>query len=139
MGGVYIECGSFAGEDKSCSAIEGVLEDMALEADAPQRDAIARIEGSLNSGEEHVEIDATDAQSLLSLVSRYRSDLLRRIAPITDPFEQIERDLQANPDLDPTAAKYGKSIGWKLYCVIDLEKAFAVSVEEDKPVILTWD
>lgn len=139
MGGIYIQCGSFEGEDKSCSAIDGVLEDLVLNADASQRDVIARIERSLNGGEEHLEIDAADAKSLLSLVTRYKSDILSRIAPTTDPFEQIQLDHRADPALDPTDAKYGKSTGWKLYCVIDLETAFTVSVEEDEPVILTWD
>ncbi len=62
-----------------------------------------------------------------------------KIAPITDPFEQIERDYQANPGLDPTDAKYGKSLGWKYYCILDVEKAFQVSAREREPVVLTWD
>lgn len=139
MGGVYIRCGSFEGSDKSCSPIQVVLQDLAAEANPSEQSALLRIESLLEGASDHIPIAPQVAALLLSLVSRHRTALAEKIAPITDPFEQIERDNQASPDRDPTDAKYGKSLGWKYYCILDVEKAFEVSAREREPVVLAWD
>jgi hypothetical protein len=112
---------------------------LAGEANPSEQAALLRIESLLDGASDHILIAPEDAVSLLSLVSRHRMAIAAKIAPITDPFEQIERDYQANPGLDPTDAKYGKSLGWKYYCILDVEKAFQVSAREREPVVLTWD
>lgn len=139
MGGIYVRCGSFEGEDKSCSPIQAVIEDLTEEASGPEREALSRIESLLNESSDDIVIDTNEAELLTSLVNRYRARIAARIAPISDPFEQIEKDYRDNPDLDPTEAKYGKSLGWKYLCVLDLERAFAVSAEEAEPVIISSD
>lgn len=139
MGGIYIQCGSFEGEDKSGSAIEGVLQDIAHTARDSQRIAITRIADQLNAGADHALIEPDVARQLAPLIDRYCSKIAADIAPVTDPFVQIERDHEADPNLDPTEAKYGKGLGWRYYCALDLARAFAASANEDEPVILTWD
>ena len=72
MGGVYIRCGSFEGNDKSCSSIQVVLQDLAGEANPSEQAALLRIESLLDGASDHILIAPEDAVSLLSLVNRHR-------------------------------------------------------------------
>lgn len=108
MGGIYIQCGSFQGDDKSGSAIEGVLDELALLASPAQLELIARIRSCLDGGEEYAMIAAAEADALAPLLVRYRTRTEARIAPITNPFDQIEKDHRDDPNLNATDAKYGK-------------------------------
>ncbi len=139
MGGVYVSCGAFSGEDKSCSAISGVVEEILPLASASERVLLAPIIEWLEVGPDHVVIEADTARGLLSLIVRYREIIEARIAPVRDPFEQMNKDHEDDPTLDVTEAKYGKGLGWKYYCVLDLEKAIRVACATGEPVALVQD
>ena len=40
--------------------------------------------------------------------------------------------------MDGRIAKAGKGIGWQYYCVVDLERAFAVAGLQSRNVVLSW-
>ena len=136
MGGINVYCGEFSGADKSCSAVEAVLEDLTPFADDAQRALLSELKERMFVGSDHALIEAWAARSLLPLLTAYREQIMVRITPIRDPFDQIAKDHDADPTLDATEAKYGGSLGWKLYCVLDLERAFLVATETGEPVAL---
>lgn len=141
MGGVYIQCGSFMGRDKSGSAIEGLLDELSPLADALQQGALDRARAALD-GEpdgDYGRISRSDAVTLGPLLENYVAQIYARHGPISDPFELMDRDFAEDPSLDQTAAKYGKSRGWRLYCATDLAEASKVASRENEDVILTWD
>lgn len=139
MGGIYISCGDFSGSDKSCSAIDGVIREMMPHATEEQQRALLSVNAGLDSGNEYTMIEAEQARILLPLVVRYREQIEALIAPIRDPFDQMQKDFDDTPSLNPTEAKYGKSVGWRYYCALDLEKAFTVADGTGEPAVLTWD
>jgi hypothetical protein len=141
MGGVYIRCGSFEGEDKSGSAIDGLLDELFPLADAGQRHALSSVRRALQ-GEadgDFGRIAKADAAALAPLLQTYVAGVHSRYGPLSDPFELVDRDFAEDPSLDPTDAKYGKSRGWRLYCATDLLEACKTSAREHEDVILTWD
>jgi hypothetical protein len=135
MGGINIHCSDFVGRDKSGSAFEGVLASLVKMAKPPELAILTRIQSNFEQASDHLLIEPSDAGNLISLLSLYRSALEDEIAPITDPFVQMRRDEQA---LDPADAKYGAGTGWRYYCVLDLERAFAIAVAESTAVALVW-
>jgi hypothetical protein len=139
MGGVYVSCGAFSGRDKSCSAISGVVDEIIPLADPAELRLLAPIIEWLEVGPDHVVIDACEAQGLLPLIVRYREIIETQIAPIRDPFEQMGKDHSDDPTLDVIDAKYGKGLGWRYYCVLDLEKAMMAAGETGDPVALVRD
>ena len=114
MGGIYIQCGSFQGNDKSGSAIEGVLDELALIASPAQLELIAKIRSCLDGGEQYAMIATDDADALAPLLGRYRTRIEARIAPITNPVDQMEKDHHDDPTQNATDAKYGKGLGWQI-------------------------
>lgn len=141
MGGIYIQCGSFFGNDKSGSAIEGLLDELLPLASAPQRAVLERVRAALD-GEpdgDYGRVASADAATLISLLEAYIADIHGQYGQISDPFELIDRDFAENPLLDQTAAKYGESRGWRLYCATDLAQACKTAKQESEDVILTWD
>ncbi len=141
MGGVYIQCGSFLGNDKSGSAIEGLLDELLPLASAAQQVVLEQIRVALD-GEpdgDYGRVASADAAALISLLEAYIADIQGRYGPIADPFELIDRDFAENPSLDQTAAKYRDSRGWRLYCATDLAEACKTARQESEDVILTWD
>ena len=126
MGGINIHCSDFVGRDKSGSAFEGVLASLVKMAKPPELAILTRIQSNFEQASDHLLIEPSDAGNLISLLSLYRSALEDEIAPITE---------QA---LDPADAKYGAGTGWRYYCVLDLERAFAIAVAESTAVALVW-
>ncbi len=141
MGGVYIQCGSFIGSDKSGSAIEGLVDELLPLADLPQQRALERVRAALDAEPDgdYGRVPQADAVNLIALLESYVADIHRRHGPIAHPFELINRDFAENPSLDPGAAKYGQSRGWRLYCATDLAEACKVAAQEGEDIILTWD
>jgi hypothetical protein len=138
LGGIYISCGAFAGQDKSGSALEGVLAGMHPIAGKYALAAITRLKASLETASSHALIAPDDAAALLPCLRRYRTELEQLISPVRDPFVAMRNDELAD-GLDFAAAKYGKGKGWQYYCVLDLEQAFEISFRQQQPVVLTWD
>jgi hypothetical protein len=138
LGGIYISCGTFSGEDKSGSALWGVLGGMRAIADTGALAAIARLDANWEVASTYMLIDPDDAAALLPSLRLYRTELEQLIAPIRDPFVAMQND-QMVDGLDFIKAKYGKGKGWQYYCVLDLEQALVISSAEGQPVVLTWD
>ncbi len=145
MGGIYIDCGSFAGEDKSGSAILGVLESMQQMADPTVRAILAqlseRVQIMLQTQASTVtEIHPNEASALLPDLRRYRAKLEQRLGPIRDPHTAIHNDkVEGEAFGMGTARKWGAGLGWQYFCVLDLERAFDTSVTDQVAVVLSWD
>jgi hypothetical protein len=145
MGGIYIECGTFAGEDKSGSAILGVLEGMQPMADPTARVVMTqlteRVKTMLQSRASTItQISPNDALVLLPDVRRYRANLEQRLGPIRDPHTAIGNDrVEGEAFGMGTARKWGAGLGWQYFCVLDLERAFDTSIADQEAVVLSWD
>jgi hypothetical protein len=137
MGGINIYCGSFEGEDKSGSAVDGVLNGIMEMASAPQRTIIDRIKTSLLEGEDHALIEPEDARLLLPLIRRYSADVDGRLAIPGDPLDQMRRDEQQSP-ARIAELQYGESLGWRAYCARDLLRALETADAESEEVALVW-
>ena len=139
MGGINIYCGSFQGEDKSCSAFEGVLGAMGEMASEAERLVIARIKASLSQDEDadYLIIEPDDARQLIPLLRQYAASVNSRLAIPGDHFDQMARDERAFPRRE-TDLKYGEGLGWRAWCARDLLKAFEVADAESGEVALVW-
>jgi hypothetical protein len=147
LGGIYIDCGTFAGEDKSGSAILGVLEGMQLMADTATRavleQLIEQVEVMLQTNTPTVQISPNDALVLLSDVRRYRAKLEQRLGSIRDPHIAIHNDVVEGEGVEMGSvrkySRYGAGLGWQYFCVLDLEPAFEKSIADQNSVVLSWD
>jgi hypothetical protein len=137
MGGINIYCGSFEGEDKSGSAVEGVLNGIEEMASAPQRTAIGTIRTGLLEGEDNLLIEPADARLLLPLLRQYSDRLDAQLVVPGDPIDQMRRDERQSPDR-VTELQYGESLGWRAWCARDLIKAFETADAESEEVALVW-
>ena len=141
MAGGYIHCGEFSGEDKSGSAIAGVLD--ALTVCVPDTDRMHFVTTILNPIREAIE-EANDHILI-------ESDIAARIrSPVDDLYKRLGEELghpqpwdapQFDEDqgLDPTEAKWGKGKGWQYYCVHDLRLACDESVKSGEPICISFD
>ena len=137
MGGINIYCGNFEGEDKSGSAVEGVLSGVEEMAYTLQRTTIARIKAALLEADDHMVIAPGDARLLLPLLRQYSTSLDAQLVTPGDPLDQMRRDERQFPDRI-TELQYGESLGWRAYCASDLTKAFEVADAESEDVALVW-
>src|SRR5262249_47942152 len=116
MGGGYIKCGDFLGDDKSGSAIFGVFDAIALMLPL-DRQKLWQINF----------LDAIEGQEEEQCIL-ISPQLVRLLAePLKVYYEHLQEKL-GNPDpsdvpwldsergLDPIAAKWGASDGWRYYC-----------------------
>lgn len=138
MGGINVYCGSFQGDDKSCSAFQGVLEGMAEMGSGPERSIIARVTGDLlNEDRDHLLIEPDEARLLLPLLRRYAAGLQSRLTIPGDFFDQMDREERAAPER-AVDLKYGEGLGWQAWCVRDLLRAFETADAESEEVALVW-
>ena len=137
MGGINIHCGTFSGRDQSGSAFEGVLAAVKPIADGWARAAIERIESELMLASNFILISPADATVLFPLIQRYKAVLERDLGQARTLDELLRHDEEIT-GLDATEAKAGKGIGWQYYCVVDLERAFAVAGLQSRNVALSW-
>jgi hypothetical protein len=139
MGGIYIDCGSFAGEDKSAKAILFVLAGMRGIADPDALPILTRLIADVTqmlhtsgaSTTTETEIASGDAAVLLPYAHRYRDQLEQSLGPIRDPYIAIANDRRDGIFLEGRGRQY--------HCVLDLERAFEVSLAEQQPVVISWD
>ena len=148
MGGIYIDCGTFAGEDKSGSAILGVLEGMQPMADTATRAVLAqlceKVTVMLQTQTPTVtQISPNDALTLLPDVRRYRVKLEQRLGSIRNPHIAIHNDGVEGEGIEMGSvrkySRYGAGLGWQYFCVLDLERAFEKSIADQNSVVLSWD
>jgi len=146
MSGGYVSCGGFHGDDKSCSAFRGVLDQIvSLPSYNPDTDLQRFIERlrSFLSGEGDAEwsdyllISPQQAIDLEPYLAECSRSLVADLGT-EDPFEAIEKD-KAVPGLDPIEAKWGKGKGWRLYCVTDLLRVIALSRTTGEVICIAFD
>jgi hypothetical protein len=141
MAGGYIQCGDFLGDDKSGSAISGVLD--ALPECVPEEDRDEFVESildplrlSMEECDDHILIEPDVASRIADAVDRlydrYGSEL-GNPEPMNAPQMDEERGL------DATKAKWGDGIGWRYYCLHDLRQALRISIESQEPVAIHFD
>ncbi len=146
MGGGYISCGEFSGDDKSCSALKGVIDQIvALPSYRPSSElqqCLQRISAFLAGGgdaewSDCLAIDPSQAAELEPYLEECRRSLISDLGT-SDPFKAIEMD-DAAPGLDATEAKWGKGKGWRLYCITDLLRAVAHSRVRGDVIYIAFD
>lgn len=136
MSGGYISCGTFHGDDKSGSALQGVLEGLKALEDARYSEIVARLREELDQATGEVQIDVGTAAILAPAIRTYREAIEAELGGPRDPFEVAAEDAQK---MNPIDAKWGAGLGWRYYCVVDLETALDVSAAEGEPVLIEFD
>ena len=119
MSGLNIHCGSFQGDEKSGSAINGVLKAL------PKipKELVQSIDSQFESAEFAL-ISVEQTVPLLPALVSYRHQLLEQIGHDDWWKKAMEEDAAG---LEPVRAKWGDGLGWRLYCVTDLIKACEAS------------
>lgn len=131
MAGGNIHCGSFRSRDKSGSALEGVLRDLADSGSA----TAAELFSVLADAPEYVEISVTQSGDLLPFLVPYRERLLSEMGH-ADWCREVEIE-EAN-GMPPIEGKAGASRGWRFYCATDLIEACHVSAMEQEPIFVVF-
>ncbi len=130
MSGGSITCGTFSGRDKSGSSFEAVIG--AFLYGNPK--LIGDFKIQLGT-QDYVLVSADQASDLLPLLQIYQADLISDIGH-SDWWKAV---LDEEPCLDPVAAKWGASKGWRLCCVEDLIEACKTALSEAEPVCIAFD
>ena len=146
MGGGYVSCGAFSGEDKSCSAFQGVIEQVeTLPCFAPSGEFgqfFSRVKAFL-SGQpdpewtDYLLITPQQAAEFAPYLEDCKQGLIADLGT-SDPFDAIEKDAAVS-GLDETEAKWGKGKGWRLYCVTDLLRAVEHSKATGEDICVSFD
>ncbi len=138
MGGGYISCGDFLGDDKSGAPIGGILEDLVSNLADTQNSAIAtELLEQLDSETDHILIEPGHASKLLPDFKHLQT-YYKTLFPDLDNWWLIfEREVQQG--MDNVAGKWGESIGWKIYCLADLIPACEISISTNEPVVISFD
>jgi hypothetical protein len=129
------------GDDKSGSALSGVLSDMLrvlsdAEADAFYKQVYRPLLEAIENGEQEIQIDANSVSALVGPLGRYHAELDKELGhPI--PCEAPEIDRQRGMDM--TRAKWGDGLGWQFYCTNDLLRACEISRMTGEPITLSFD
>ncbi|MCA9544907.1 MAG: hypothetical protein KC613_10970 [Myxococcales bacterium] len=135
MGGLYVQCGEYGGEDKSMSAISGVLGAIAEGLSGADKAAFMLAFRPLIDGdvdEEGVELGAEHVRLLEAPLRAYYAALGEKLGH-PEPWEA--------PDLDGGSvdAKYGAGDGWRYYCAHDLLQACEVHREQEgEPIVIFY-
>lgn len=141
MGGGYIRCGDFSGDDKSCSAISGVFEELPSVLPADARDGfvaevIEPLQSQLETNGEYFLISPTIAKRPLPVVEtlfgQYRTKYAN--AEVWDVMELDEKS-----GMDSIDAKWGKGAGWRYYCITDLRAGLRHSIDTRTDVCVSFD
>ncbi len=142
MGGIYISCGEYFGEDKSGSAIEGVLaallEQLAPADRAPFQAALAPLfEGDID--EMGVELGAEAVAALEGPLRTYYEALGAKLGH-PEPWEAPDLDAQGAQGVQGAVdAKWGAGDGWRYYCAHDLLQACEVHRESGgAPILIAY-
>jgi hypothetical protein len=153
VGGATVICGSFEGNDKSCSPISGVLDEAFLRRfnRKPKGRLLMKIAALL--GTSTSEPESLVERALLEIKYNEEAvippDVAKLLLPVLKAYQDelhersgIARDLDAITARlgDSTRAKYGtaQDDGWHLYCLWDLVPACEKSLAEAVPVQIVW-
>ena len=129
------------GEDKSGSAISGVLRELLAilppaEAAAFQKKVSSPVLEAMEGGEQEVEITPAAVSLLLEPLRRYHAHLDKTLGH-PHPYEAPELDRKRGMDM--TDAKWGDGLGWQFYCTHDLLRACEVSQRTGASIVLNFD
>lgn len=141
MGGGYIQCDDFCGDDKSGSAMSGVLGELPSQLPESERDTfvnelIAPLQRQLDETGEYFLIPPASSKRLLPVVDSLYDNYRQRFGD-ADVWDAIELDDESG--LDPIEAKWGKGAGWRYYCLSDLRVALRRSIDSDSDVCVSFD
>ena len=141
MGGGYIQCDDFCGDDKSGSAMSGVLEELPSQLSESERETfvnelIAPLQRQLDETGEYFLIPPASSKRLLPVVDSLYDNYRQRFGD-ADVWDAIELDDESG--LDPIEAKWGKGAGWRYYCLTDLRVALRRSIDSDSDVCVSFD
>jgi len=134
MGGGYISCGDFEGEDKSASAFFGVL--------AAIRPALESLNAAhVNSFVQQVaKVETGHADPPVVIPPRVAAVVLPRLSVLRD--ELVARlgtsDRYAALDAAPEG-KWGEGPAWELHCIEDLIPAWEHAIEEQQDIVIDFD
>lgn len=132
MSGIDIICGSFRADEKSGSAIEGVLR--AVCDSGHDTNAASGVRLLLDLADrELIEIPANLAAELIPSLVQYRCTLVAAIGH-EDWFREAAAEEAGG--LGAVEAKWGRGRGWQLYCCDNLLKACETSKAESSPIYL---
>lgn len=145
MAGGYITCGDFEGDDKSGSALLGVIADLQAllrwESE-PELNALLSKMHSFVSGEgeqpaewdEGIELSAIEIKSLAPYLKKCRELLISQVGPDDSDLNKAMDEESKTSD-----AKWGGGAGWRLYCCNDLLTAAMHSTATQESVHITFD
>lgn len=141
MGGGYIHCDGFSGDDKSGSAMSGVLKELPSQLPESERDSfvnelITPLQRQLAETGEYFLIPPASSKRMLPLVDSLFEKYRQRFGD-GDACDTIAVDDESG--LDPLEAKWGKGAGWRHYCLNDLRKALRRSIDSDSDVCISFD
>lgn len=134
MGGGYISCGDFEGDDKSASAFFGVFaairSDLEALNDAQVQSFVYQV-GRVETGHDDPPIAIAPhlASVLLPRLVIFRDQLVERLGT-RDRYAALE----ANPE-----GKWGEGLAWQFNCVEDLIPACEHAVENQENVVIDFD
>jgi hypothetical protein len=148
VGGGYISCGDFEGDDKSGSALLGVVEDLQTllrrESDSALGDLLAGMHAFVSGEaappddwEDKIEITADQMAALLPYLKKCRDHLVEN-SGTSDPGKAMEAE-QAASGSNSSELKWGKGTGWRLYCVTDLLGAAEHAMANQQSVFISFD
>jgi hypothetical protein len=141
MGGGYIHCGDFSGDDKSCSAISGVFDELPSVLQEHERnDFVTNVLGPLQSQLEETgeyflippEVASVMLPVVQTLYDRYQTTFLNKTV-----WDAVASDDTLG--IDSSDAKWGAGPGWRYYCLTDLLKGLRQSIETDTDVCISFD
>jgi len=100
VGGGYISCGDFEGEDKSASALEGVIEDLQAlvrwEKESPLHDLLSNMHAFVSGDrvppeewQEEIRITSDQMAALRPFLEKYHAQLIEN-AGTSDPIAAME-------------------------------------------------
>ena len=141
MGGGYIQCDDFSGDDKSGSAMSGVLEELPSQLPESERDAffnelISPLHCQLDETGEYFLIPPASSKRLLPVVDSLFEKYRLRFGD-ANIWDAVELDDESG--LDPIEAKWGKGAGWRYYCLTDLRTALRRSIVSESDVCVSFD
>ena len=141
MGGGYIQCDDFSGDDKSGSAMSGVLEELPSQVSELERgtfvnEVIVPLQTQLGETGEYFLIPPATSKRLLPAVESLFDEYRQRLGDV-EVWDAIEMDDESG--LDSIQAKWGKGAGWRYYCLTDLRVALRRSIDSDSDVCVTFD
>lgn len=135
MGGGYISCGNFMGEDKSGSAFFPLLNDLEEVVGAEERDLWERefaqpLRRQMEARDEDepgfFRITKTMMEPLAAPLDRYYRRQMERLGN-PDPIEALQLDDERDGE------------GWRYYCACDLLRAWQECQRTGKDVVVHFD